>query len=44
MVPARELGIRRVWINRLAEADDPSIVDAVQPGLTGLLSTVERLG
>ena len=43
MVPARELGIRRVWVNRLAEADDPSICDAVQRDLHGLLATVERV-
>ena len=40
MVPARELGIRRVWINRLGEADDPSVADAVLPDLTDLLATV----
>lgn len=41
MVPARELGIHRVWINRLDEVDDPEICDAVQPDLRGLLATVE---
>ena len=43
MLPARELGIRRVWINRLGESDDPTICDAVQPDLHGLLATVERV-
>jgi hypothetical protein len=32
-----------VWINRLGEGDDPSICDAVRPGLHGLLSTVEEV-
>lgn len=43
MVPARELGIPRIWINRLGRPDDPSIVDAVLPDLTGLVSTVESV-
>lgn len=43
MRPARELGITRVWINRLDEPDDPSICDAVLPNLRGLLTTVERV-
>lgn len=43
MRPARELGIARVWINRLGETDDPSICDAVLPDLRGLLATVERV-
>src|SRR5215211_7842628 len=41
MIPARELGIRRVWINRLGEGDDPSICDAMLPDLHGLLASVE---
>jgi len=43
MVPARELGIRRVWINRLGATDDPSIADAVRPDLTDLVATVEAV-
>ncbi|HEX4701315.1 MAG TPA: HAD-IA family hydrolase [Pseudonocardiaceae bacterium] len=43
MRPAHELGIPRVWINRLGEPDDPSIVDAELPGLTGLAATVDRV-
>jgi 2-haloacid dehalogenase len=43
MVPARALDIRRVWINRHAEPHDPSIADAVLPGLNDLVATVERV-
>jgi 2-haloacid dehalogenase len=43
MGPARELGIPRVWINRLAATDDPSIADAVLPDLTDLVATVESV-
>ncbi|GAB3580079.1 HAD family hydrolase [Amycolatopsis endophytica] len=41
--PAHELGIPRVWINRLAEPDDPSIADAVLPDLTELVQAVEQV-
>ena len=41
MVPARDLGIPRVWINRTGAADDPSVADAVLPDLTGLPAAVE---
>jgi 2-haloacid dehalogenase len=43
MRPAHELGIPRVWINRLNEPDDPSIVDAELKDLTGLAATVDRV-
>jgi len=43
MVPAHALGIPRVWINRLAETDDPSITDAVLPDLVDLVKTVEHV-
>jgi 2-haloacid dehalogenase len=43
MVPARALDIRRVWINRHADPSDPSIADAVLPGLDDLVATVERV-
>lgn len=41
--PASELGIRRIWINRLAEADDPALAQAVLPDLTDLPATVRGL-
>jgi len=43
MVPASELNIPRVWINRMAQADDPAIADAVLPDLKGLVDTVQRV-
>jgi 2-haloacid dehalogenase len=43
MVPASELGLPSVWINRRGEARDESICGAVQPDLADLLATVERL-
>ncbi|WP_216215649.1 HAD family hydrolase [Amycolatopsis aidingensis] len=43
IVPAHELDIPRVWINRLAEDNDPAIADAVLPGLAGLADTVGRV-
>ena len=43
MVPAQALDIRRVWINRHGEGHDPSIADAVLPGLDDLAATVERV-
>ena len=43
MVPAHELGIPRIWVNRRGLPDDPSIVDAVLPDLTGLVGTVESV-
>jgi 2-haloacid dehalogenase len=41
--PAHELGIPRVWINRLGERYDPSITDAVLPDLTDLVRAVDRV-
>lgn len=43
MVPARELDLPSVWINRLGEDRDESICGAVQPDLDGLLAAVERV-
>ncbi|GAB3476882.1 HAD family hydrolase [Amycolatopsis cihanbeyliensis] len=43
IVPARELNIPRVWVNRLNEGNDPAIADAVLPGLNGLAETVGRV-
>lgn len=36
IVPASELGIRRIWINRHGAPDDAALADAVLPDLTGL--------
>ena len=41
--PASELGIRRIWVNRLGEADDPALADAVVTGLAELPATVKLL-
>ena len=41
--PARRLGIRSVWINRLNERNDPAIASAVLPDLRGLPQAIERL-
>lgn len=43
MVPAHARGVPSVWINRLAEAADPSICGAVRPDLQGLLAVVEHV-
>jgi 2-haloacid dehalogenase len=43
MVPAGELGITRVWINRLGAPDDPSIAHAVRPDLSDLAATVDEV-
>jgi len=43
MVPARELNLPRVWIDRLGEAGDDPIADAVRPDLTDLVTTVEAV-
>jgi 2-haloacid dehalogenase len=43
MVPAQALGIPRVWINRRAESQDPSVADAVLPHLDELVEAVERV-
>ena len=43
MEPARDLDVPRVWVNRLAEPHDTSIVDAVLPDLDGLTATVESV-
>jgi 2-haloacid dehalogenase len=43
MQPAHALEIPRVWINRLGEEDDPSIVDEVLPDLKGLAKTVHAV-
>lgn len=41
--PAHELGIRRIWVNRLGEQDDPSIADAVISGLADLPGALTRI-
>ncbi len=43
IVPAHELAIPSVWINRRGEAADPSIAGAVLPNLTELAATLQRL-
>ena len=43
IVPAHDLGIPAIWINRLGERDDPSIAAAVLPDLQTLPETVSRL-
>lgn len=40
IVPAHELGIPSVWINRTGDPADPSIAGAVLPDLTGLATAV----
>jgi 2-haloacid dehalogenase len=42
--PTSELGIRRIWVNRQGEPDDPTLADAVVKGLAELPATVHRLG
>jgi 2-haloacid dehalogenase len=41
--PTSKLGITRVWVNRQGEKDDPSLADAVVPGLAELPDAVRRL-
>lgn len=41
--PARALGITRIWVNRQAEPDDPSLADAVIGGLAELPRAVASL-
>ena len=41
--PTRELGISRIWVNRQGEKDDPSLADAVIPGLAELPPTVRQV-
>jgi 2-haloacid dehalogenase len=41
--PTSELGIHRIWINRQGEKDDPSLADAVLPGLADLPASVRAL-
>jgi 2-haloacid dehalogenase len=43
IVPASELNIPRVWINRQAEPNDATLADAVLPDLNGLAGTVEAV-
>ena len=41
--PARDLGIKRIWVNRHKENDDPSLADAVIFGLAELPRAVAAL-
>jgi 2-haloacid dehalogenase len=43
MVPAADLGIPRVWINRTEESADASVAGAVLPDLTGLAAAVNQV-
>jgi 2-haloacid dehalogenase len=43
IVPAHELGITRIWVNRQREKDDPSLADAVVGSLGELPDSVARL-
>ena len=43
ITPTSELGIRRIWVNRQGEPDDPSIADAVISGLAELPEAVKNL-
>jgi 2-haloacid dehalogenase len=41
--PAAELGLRRIWVNRQGEKDDPSLASAMIDGLDKLPAVVGRL-
>ncbi|HEV2413461.1 MAG TPA: HAD family hydrolase [Candidatus Dormibacteraeota bacterium] len=41
--PTHDLGIRRIWVNRQGEKDDPSLADAVISGLGELPAAVRNL-
>jgi len=43
IVPARELGLPSVWINRTGETTDGATANAVLPDLTALARTLETL-
>lgn len=40
IVPTHRLGIRRIWVNRLGEKDDPTLADATISGLKELPAAV----
>ena len=42
--PAHELGISRIWVNRLGESDDPSIADATIRGVAELSDALAKIG
>ncbi len=43
IVPAHRLGIRRIWVNRLGEQDDPTLADAMISGLHELPAAVRTV-
>jgi 2-haloacid dehalogenase len=43
ILPASELGVTRVWINRIQEPNDPSLAHAVRPDLSDLAATVAQV-
>jgi len=42
IVPAHQLGLPSVWINRIGDPADPSIAGVVRPDLTGLAGVLDR--
>jgi 2-haloacid dehalogenase len=43
MVPAKELGLRRVWVDRENSGHDPSIVTARVPDMASLVPVAREL-
>jgi 2-haloacid dehalogenase len=43
ITPASAMGIRRIWVNRQGEKDDPSLANAVIRGLAELPDAVARV-
>lgn len=43
IVPANQLGIARVWVNRDRDSSDPELASLVLPDFTGLLGAIETL-
>ena len=43
MVPARDLGLRRIWVDRESSGHDPSIVTARVPDMASLARVAEKL-
>ena len=43
MQAARDLGLRRIWVDRDRTGQDPSIANAVLPDFDELLETLERV-
>src|SRR5437660_850765 len=43
ILPSAALGIRRIWVNRQGEKDDPTLADAVVRGLANLQDAIKRM-